>query len=62
MFGKWLFALLAPLALAATLSACNEQGVQPGVQTVGRATASAARPGAWSRSATSRSAATSGRQ
>ena len=30
MFGKWLFALLAPLALAATLSACNE-GVQPGV-------------------------------
>ena len=31
MFGKWLFALLAPLALAATLSACNEQGVQPGV-------------------------------
>ena len=31
MFGKWLFALLAPLALAATLSACNEPGVQPGV-------------------------------
>jgi outer membrane lipoprotein SlyB len=31
MFGKWLFALVAPLALAATLSACNEQGVQPGV-------------------------------
>jgi outer membrane lipoprotein SlyB len=31
MFGKWLFALLAPLALAGTLSACNEQGVQPGV-------------------------------
>src|SRR5436190_10091802 len=31
MFGKWLLALLAPLALAATLSACNEQGVQPGV-------------------------------
>ena len=31
MFGKWLFALLAPLALAATLSACNDQGVQPGV-------------------------------
>ena len=31
MFGKWLFALLAPLALAVTLSACNEQGVQPGV-------------------------------
>jgi outer membrane lipoprotein SlyB len=33
MFGKWLSALLVPLALAATLSACNEQGVQPGVQT-----------------------------
>src|SRR4051794_31745223 len=32
MFGKWLLALLAPLALAATLSACNEQGVQQGVQ------------------------------
>src|SRR4051812_3896014 len=31
MFGKWLFALLAPLALAVTLTACNEQGVQPGV-------------------------------
>src|SRR5262245_19977278 len=31
MFGKWLLALLAPLALAATLSACNDQGVQPGV-------------------------------
>ena len=31
MFGKWLFALLAPLALAVTLSACNDQGVQPGV-------------------------------
>ncbi len=31
MFGKWFFALLAPLALAATLSACNDQGVQPGV-------------------------------
>jgi outer membrane lipoprotein SlyB len=31
MFGKWLFALVAPLMLAATLSACNDQGVQPGV-------------------------------
>ena len=31
MFGKWLFALLAPLALAVTLTACNEQGVQPGI-------------------------------
>jgi len=31
MFGKWLFALMAPLALAVTLTACNEQGVQPGV-------------------------------
>jgi outer membrane lipoprotein SlyB len=31
MFGKWLFALLAPLALAATLGACNDQGVQPGI-------------------------------
>jgi outer membrane lipoprotein SlyB len=30
MFGKWILALLAPLALAATRSACNE-GVQPGV-------------------------------
>lgn len=32
MFGKWLFALVAPLALAMTLSACNEPGVQPGIQ------------------------------
>src|SRR3954470_9237148 len=31
MFGKWLFALLAPLALAVTLTACNDQAVQPGV-------------------------------
>jgi outer membrane lipoprotein SlyB len=31
MFGKWLLALLAPLAMAATLTACNEQGVQPGI-------------------------------
>jgi outer membrane lipoprotein SlyB len=31
MFGKWLLALMAPLALASTLTACNEQGVQPGV-------------------------------
>ena len=31
MFGRWLFALVAPLVLAATLGACNEQGVQPGV-------------------------------
>src|SRR5690349_2655785 len=32
MFGKWFFALLAPLALAVTLGACNEQGgVQPGI-------------------------------
>ena len=31
MFGKWLLALLAPLTLAATLAACNDQGVQPGV-------------------------------
>jgi outer membrane lipoprotein SlyB len=31
MFGKWLFALLAPLALAMTLGACNDQGVQPGI-------------------------------
>lgn len=32
MFGKWLFALVAPLALAFTLSACNDGGVQPGIQ------------------------------
>jgi outer membrane lipoprotein SlyB len=31
MFGKWLFALLAPLALAVSLTACNDQGVQPGI-------------------------------
>jgi outer membrane lipoprotein SlyB len=31
MFGKWFFALLAPLALAITLGACNQGGVQPGV-------------------------------
>jgi outer membrane lipoprotein SlyB len=31
MFGKWLFALLAPVLLAASLTACNEPGVQPGV-------------------------------
>ena len=32
MFGKWLFALVAPLALAMTLSACDNGGVQPGIQ------------------------------
>jgi outer membrane lipoprotein SlyB len=32
MFGKWFFALLAPLALAVTLGGCNDDGVQPGVQ------------------------------
>src|ERR1700722_6197182 len=32
MFGKWLFALMAPLALAVTLSACTDGGVQPGIQ------------------------------
>ena len=32
MFGKWLFALVAPLALAMTLSACENGGVQPGIQ------------------------------
>jgi outer membrane lipoprotein SlyB len=31
MFGKWFFALLAPVALAASLTACNEPGVQPGI-------------------------------
>jgi outer membrane lipoprotein SlyB len=31
MFGRWLLGLLAPLALAATLGACNDNGVQPGV-------------------------------
>ena len=33
MFGKWLLALFAPLALAVTLTACEQQqGVQPGIQ------------------------------
>jgi outer membrane lipoprotein SlyB len=31
MFGRWLLGLLAPLVLAATLGACNDNGVQPGV-------------------------------
>src|SRR5215831_15977172 len=31
MFGKWLLGLLVPLALAATLGACNDNAVQPGV-------------------------------
>jgi outer membrane lipoprotein SlyB len=31
MFGKWLLALLAPLALAVTLGGCNDNAVQPGV-------------------------------
>ena len=31
MFGKWLLSLLGPLALAATLSACGNTGVQPGI-------------------------------
>lgn len=31
MLRKWMFTLLAPLALAAALTACNDQGVQPGV-------------------------------
>jgi outer membrane lipoprotein SlyB len=31
MFGKWLLGLLVPLALAATLAACANNGVQPGV-------------------------------
>ena len=32
MVGKWLFALLAPVVLALTLGACNQQqGVQPGI-------------------------------
>ncbi len=30
MFGRWILALLAPLALVATLGACND-GLQPGV-------------------------------
>jgi outer membrane lipoprotein SlyB len=31
MFGRWLLGLLAPLVLAVTLGACNDNGVQPGV-------------------------------
>jgi len=31
MFVKWLLGLLVPLALAVTLGACNDNGVQPGV-------------------------------
>ncbi|HET6196963.1 MAG TPA: hypothetical protein VFE12_14465, partial [Acetobacteraceae bacterium] len=31
MFVRWILALVAPLALAVTLSACND-GVQPGIQ------------------------------
>jgi outer membrane lipoprotein SlyB len=33
MFGKWLLGLLTPLALAATLGACESNGVQPGIVT-----------------------------
>jgi outer membrane lipoprotein SlyB len=31
MFGKWLLGVLVPLLLAATLGACNDNAVQPGV-------------------------------
>jgi len=31
MVAKWLVGLLLPLALAATLGACDDQGVQPGI-------------------------------
>jgi outer membrane lipoprotein SlyB len=31
MFGRWLLGLLTSLVLAATLGACNDNGVQPGV-------------------------------
>ena len=31
MFGKWLLSLLGALALAATLGACGNTGVQPGI-------------------------------
>ena len=31
MFSRWMFAVLAPLALAVTLGACDNNGVQPGV-------------------------------
>jgi outer membrane lipoprotein SlyB len=33
MFGKWLLGFLGPLALAATLGACDSGGVQPGIVT-----------------------------
>jgi outer membrane lipoprotein SlyB len=31
MFGKWLLGFLGPIALAATLGACGNSGVQPGI-------------------------------
>ena len=60
MFGKWLFALLAPLALGGHVERLQRAGRAAGRRPdLGRRRLSAARPGGWSRSAKSRSAASS---
>jgi outer membrane lipoprotein SlyB len=42
MFGKWLLGLLGPLALAATLGACGNTGVQPGIVSTSSSTTATA--------------------
>jgi len=42
MFGKWLLGLLVPLALAAPLGACANNGVQPGIVSTSSSTTATA--------------------